>query len=79
LMGFFEMVQGEHPADAEIHLRRAIQLEPENSSYLYSLAQFQFRNQNPEAARQTLEPLLMPNIEAQLQERARELIRENSH
>jgi len=79
LMGFFEMVQGEHPADAEIHLRRAIQLEPENSSYLYSLAQFQFRNQNPEAARQTLEPLLMPNIESQLQERARELIRENSH
>jgi tetratricopeptide (TPR) repeat protein len=78
LMGFFEMVQGDNPAETQTHLLRAIQLEPENPSFLYSLAQFQFRNQNPEAARETLDPLLKPNIEPQLREHARELIQENS-
>jgi len=78
LMGFFEMVQGDNPDDAARHLQLAIQLEPENSSYLFTLAQFQFKNGNPTAARQTLEPLLEPNIERQLRHRARELIEENS-
>jgi tetratricopeptide (TPR) repeat protein len=78
LLGFFEMVQGDQPVDAELHLRRAIQLEPENPSYLYSLAQFQFKNQQPAAAQATLEPLLKPNIEAPLRLQAQELIRENT-
>ena len=77
LMGFFGMVQGDNPAETEMHLRRAIQLEPEEPSYLYSLAQFQFKNQNPAAARETLEPLLKPNIEPELQAHARELIRDH--
>ena len=78
LTGFFEMVQGEQPVDAELQLRRAIQLEPENPSYLYSLAQFQFQNREPAAAQATLEPLLKPNIEAAIRTQAQELIRQNS-
>jgi len=78
LLGFFEMVQGDNPAEAAKHLQWAIQLEPENSSYLFTLAQFQYRNGDPVAARQTLEPLLKPNIEGQLREQAQQLIQENS-
>jgi len=78
LTGFFEMVQGDQPVEAELHLRRAIQLEPEDPSYLYSLAQFQFQNGQPAAAQATLEPLLKPNIEAAIRTQAEELIRENS-
>ncbi len=77
LIGFFEMVQGDSLEETARHLERAIQLEPENSSYLFTLAQFQFRNGNPAAARQTLEPLLEPNIEGQLRQHARDLIEEN--
>jgi tetratricopeptide (TPR) repeat protein len=78
LTGFFEMVQGDQPVEAELHLRRAIQLEPENPSYLYSLAQFQFQNRQPAAAQATLEPLLKPNIEAAIRTQAQALIRANS-
>jgi len=77
LLGFFEMVQGDEPAEAEKQLQWAIQLEPENASYLYTMAQLQFRNGAPEAARQTLEPLLKPNVAAQLREHAETLIQEN--
>ena len=73
LFGFFETVQGEHLADAGQHLQRAIQLEPENLSYLLSLAQYQYRSQNPVAARQTLEPLLRPEVDAKLRADADEL------
>jgi tetratricopeptide (TPR) repeat protein len=78
LTGFFGMVQGDPPEEVEGHLRRALALEPENPSYLYTLAQFLFRQQEPAAARETLAPLLQPNIEPQLRDRARDLIRENS-
>ena len=78
LLGFFEMVQGEDLAAAEQHLQRAIQLEPENPSYLFSLAQVQLRDRNPDAARRTLEPLLLPNVEAKLRAQAGELLREIS-
>ena len=63
LLGFFEMVQGEDLSDAQKHIERAIQLEPENLSYLLSLAQVQLARQDPAAARRTLEPLhsLMSN------------------
>jgi tetratricopeptide (TPR) repeat protein len=76
LLGFFEMVQGENPAVAEQHLRLAIQLEPENPSYLFSLAQAQLKNNDPKGARRTLEPLLLPNVEAKLRKPAEEMIRE---
>ena len=76
LFGFFEMVQGDQLADAGQHLQRAIQLEPENLSYLFSLAQFQYRTRHPDAARQTLEPLLWPNVEPKLRADALELKQE---
>jgi tetratricopeptide (TPR) repeat protein len=74
LLGFFEMVQGENLALAEQHLQRAIQLEPENPSYLFSLAQVQLRNHNLDAARHTLQPLLLPNVDAELRTHAEEMI-----
>jgi len=77
LLGFFEMVQGEDLAAAEQHLQRAIALEPENSSYFLSLAQAQLRKKDPQAARHTLEPLLLPNADAKLRKHAQELIRES--
>lgn len=79
LLGFFEMVQGNDPADAEKQLQWAIQLEPENDSYLFTLAQFQFRTGASEAARQTLEPLLKANVDAELRQHAQMLVQENSH
>jgi len=39
-------------------LQLAIQLEPEKTAYLFSLAQLQLRMHNLEAARITLQPLL---------------------
>ena len=74
LLGFFEMVQGENLALAEQHLQRAIQLEPENSSYLFSLAQVQLRSHDTDAARRTLQPLLLPNADAKLRAHAKEMI-----
>ena len=76
LLGFFEMVQGDSLAMAEQHLQLAIQLEPENPAYRFSLAQAQLRNRNPDAARRTLEPLLLPNADAKLRAHAGELIKE---
>ncbi len=76
LLGFFEMVQGENLALAEQQLQLAIQLEPEKPAYLFSLAQVQLRNRNPAAARRTLEPLLLPNVDAKLRAQAGEMIRD---
>ena len=74
LLGFFEMVQGENLAAAEQHLQRAVQLEPENLSYLFSLAQVQLRTRNPDAARRTLAPLLLPNVDTRLRTQAEEML-----
>jgi tetratricopeptide (TPR) repeat protein len=76
LLGFFEMVQGENLLVAEQQLQLAIKLEPENQSYLFTLAQAQWRNKNPDVARRTLAPLLLPVADAQLRARAEEMIRE---
>jgi tetratricopeptide (TPR) repeat protein len=76
LLGFFEMVQGENLAAAEQQLQLAIKLEPANQSYLLSLAQAQWRDKNPAAARRTLEPLLLPVADVQLRAHAEEMIRE---
>jgi tetratricopeptide (TPR) repeat protein len=75
LSGFFEMVQGEHPVIARQHLQRAIQLEPENLSYQFTLAQFYYRNRDPLAAHQTLAPLLQLNVDAKLRSDAQELLK----
>jgi tetratricopeptide (TPR) repeat protein len=76
LLGFFEMVQGDDFAAAERQLQLAIQLEPENLSYLLTLAEAQLRDRNPDAARHTLEPLLLPNVDANLHAKATEMMRE---
>jgi tetratricopeptide (TPR) repeat protein len=76
LLGFFEMVQGENLAAAEQYLRRAIELERENPSYRFSLAQLQLRSHNAAAARQTLQPLLLPNVDAKLRTQAETMLRE---
>ena len=75
LLGFFEMVQGEDLSDAQKHIERAIQLEPENQSYLLSLAQVQLARQDPAAARRTLEPLRLPYVEPQIRAHAEEMIK----
>ena len=49
---------------AEQQLQLAIQLEPDKPAYRFSLAQAQLRNRNPDAARHTREPLLLPNVDA---------------
>jgi thioredoxin-like negative regulator of GroEL len=78
LLGFFLMVQGEDLPSAERHLDRAIQLEPENQSYLFSLAQLQWRRNNLEAARHTLEPLRLSYTDARLRAHAEQMLREMS-
>ena len=79
LLGFFEMVQGEDLHDAEKHIQRAIQLEPENQSYLLSLAQAQLAGQHTAAARRTLEPLCLPYVEPQIRAHAEEMIKSLGH
>jgi tetratricopeptide (TPR) repeat protein len=76
LLGFFEMVQGEDLAAAEQHLRKSVQLEPENQWYLLALAQAQMAQKNSDGARHTLEPLRLPYVEAKLRAHAEELIQE---
>lgn len=74
LLGFFEMVQGGNLAVAEQQLQLAVQLEPENPSYLLTLAQAQLRGRDAAAARHTLEPLLLPNVDAKLRVPAEAII-----
>lgn len=75
LLGFFEMVQGEDMAGAEKHIERAIQLEPENLSYLLTLAQAQLASRDPAAARRTLKSLRLPYVEPQIRAHAEEMIK----
>jgi len=70
------MVQGENLVEAEQHLKRAVELEPENPAYLFTLAQVQFRNNNPTSARRTLQPLLLLNVEPRLRSQAMEMLQE---
>lgn len=76
LLGFLELVQGENLVLAEEQLQRAIQLEPENQWHLLSLAQAQLMRKDPAAARQTLEILRQPLVEAKLRERAAVALKE---
>ena len=76
LLGFFEMVQGDDLAAAGQQLQCAIQLAPDNQSYLIALAQLDIRQQNPEAARQTLQTLLRPNVAEELRSVAQKLLTE---
>src|SRR5262249_43229756 len=76
LLGFVLMAEGEDFPSAEQHLQRAIQLEPENQSDLLSLAQVELIGKGPEAARRTLEPLLLPNVESDIRAHAQQFLEE---
>ena len=76
LLGFLEMVQGDNLQLAEKHIQLAIQLEPENSSYQFGLAQVQLRKNDLAAARRTLEGLRTRYVEEQVRTHAEELLRE---
>jgi len=76
LLGFFEMVQGDDLATAAQQLQYAIQLAPDNQSYLITLAQLEIRQQNPDAARQTLQTLLRPNVAEEIRALAQKLLAE---
>ena len=76
LLGIFELLQEEDPAAAEKHLRRAIQLEPENLAYLFSLAQAQLLKDDLAGARKTLDLLRRPYVEAKLRAHAGDLLKD---
>ena len=78
LLGFFEMVQEENLDSAEQHLQKAIQLEPENQGYLFSLAQVKLLREGPDAARRTLEPLRRPYVDPKLRANAEAMLKEIS-
>jgi Flp pilus assembly protein TadD len=75
LLGVFELVQGDDLPGAERHIGHAIQLEPENQSYLLSLAQVQLARHDPVAARRTLEPLRLSYVDPQLRAHAEEMLK----
>ena len=75
LLGFFEMVQGQDLPAAQKHIERAIQLEPENESYVFSLAQVHLARGDTAAARRTLELLRLPYVEPQIRAHAEEMIK----
>jgi tetratricopeptide (TPR) repeat protein len=74
LLGILELVQGQEFATAAQHLQRAIQLEPEDQSGLLTLAQAQMLNQDPQGARRTLEPLLRPYVQVEIQRQAKQML-----
>ena len=78
LLGFFEMIQGNNFV-AEQQLRQAIQLEPENQSYLFTLAQEQLHDGDPEGAKRTLQPLLLANVDEKLRMEAQKLVDQVNH
>jgi Flp pilus assembly protein TadD len=69
------MLQGEDLLAAEKQIARAIQLEPENQSYLLSLAQVQLARRDPATARRTLEPLRLPYVEPEVRAHAEEMLK----
>ena len=78
LFGIVEMAQGKNFPLAAQHLQLAVQLEPENWYFRLALADAQARNNDPQAARLTLTPLLLPTVEAKLRAQAQELLQQIS-
>jgi tetratricopeptide (TPR) repeat protein len=74
LLGFFEVIQREDLNNAETHLQKALELEPDNESYLLALAQAQLAKKDWVKARQTLEAASRPSAEEQVRTAARELL-----
>lgn len=74
LLGFFDLLQEDNLSEADQHLKRAVELEPENPSYLLTLAQIQMAERNPSAARSTLKQLCLPYVEEKLRAQAQTLL-----
>jgi tetratricopeptide (TPR) repeat protein len=74
LLGFFQLIQGENLTGAEQHLKKAIELEPENQDYLLTLAQVELAQRNQRAARLTLEALCRPYVNAKVRAHAEKLL-----
>ena len=75
LFGIPELAQENNEALAESHLQLAMQLEPENLYYEFTLAEAQVSRRNFDAARQTLAALLRPTVEPKLRDSAEKLLR----
>jgi tetratricopeptide (TPR) repeat protein len=76
LFGSLEMAQGGDLTLALQHLQLAVQLEPENPYCLLALADAQVRNNDPQAARETLARLLLPTVETKLRAQAEALLQQ---
>jgi tetratricopeptide (TPR) repeat protein len=74
LLGFFEVIQREDLNAAETHLQKALELEPDNESYLFALAQAQWAKNDQVKARQTLESACRPSADEKIRAAARELL-----
>jgi tetratricopeptide (TPR) repeat protein len=74
LLGFFEVIQGEDLDAAEAHLQRALELDPDNESYLLALAQAQWAKKDGVKARRTLEAACRPSADEKVRAAARELL-----
>lgn len=74
-LGFLQLIQAEDFASAAQHLKKAIDLEPDNPAYLLTLAQVQLAERNPGAARVSLEPLCRPYVNAKLRAHAEEMLK----
>ena len=76
LLGILQLLQHEDLQMAQQHLERAIRLEPENSSYLLSLAQAQQIRNEPVAAKRTLEQLRLPYVGTELRTQAEQMLQD---
>lgn len=75
LLGFIDIIQEGDLAEAEKHLQYAVALEPENESYVLTLAQAQLGNRHFQAARASLESLQKPYVATPIRKAAQELLR----
>jgi Flp pilus assembly protein TadD len=75
LLGLFEMVHGGDLTAAQRQIASAIQLEPENQSYVLSMAQLQLARRDPAAARRTLEALRLPYVQPEVRAHAEEMLK----
>lgn len=74
LLGFFEIIQHEDLNAAETHLQKALELEPDNDSYLLALAQAQLAKNDLLGARHTLEAACRPSADEKIRAAAHELL-----
>lgn len=79
LLGFFQLLQGQPPASAEPHLKKAIELEPENPAYFLTLAQVQLAEHESAAARLTLQQICHPYVDGKVRAHAEELLKSMDH